>query len=177
MTKLLRFAESASSNIVLYSRFIWLNGSITLIRAETGRYDICDIVHFSKGDHLVFDLGNRLFRSQMNEVRAKLPVNSDLGQDRITILLSHPPPPSPKLPPYFSPTHNSFFNTSDSYQFEISGRLKLVSVPFSSLVLYIGHLEKRFPESIMQSSEMGQSYYDSQSLHRPISYYFLVSFG
>ena len=30
-TKLLRFAESASSNIVLYSRFIWLNGSITLI--------------------------------------------------------------------------------------------------------------------------------------------------
>ena len=47
------------------------------------------------------------------------------------------------------PTHNSFFNTSDSYQFEISGRLKLVSVPFSSLVLYIGHLEKSFPESIM----------------------------
>ena len=31
-TKLLRFAESASSNIVLYSLFIWLNGSITLIR-------------------------------------------------------------------------------------------------------------------------------------------------
>ena len=27
-------------NIVLYSRFIWLNGSITLIRAETERYDI-----------------------------------------------------------------------------------------------------------------------------------------
>ena len=38
-------AESASSNIVLYSRFIWLNGSITLIRAETERYDI---VRFSK---------------------------------------------------------------------------------------------------------------------------------
>ena len=33
--------------------------------------------------------------------------------------------------------------------FEISARLKLVSVPFSSLVLYIGHLEKSFPESIM----------------------------
>ena len=33
------------SNIVLYSRFIWLNGSITLIRAETERYDI---VRFSK---------------------------------------------------------------------------------------------------------------------------------
>ena len=32
-------------NIVLYCRFIWLNGSITLIRAETERYDI---VRFSK---------------------------------------------------------------------------------------------------------------------------------
>ena len=65
----------------------------------------------------------------------------ELDVDRITILTP--------LPPYFFPTHNSFFNTSDSYQFEISGRLKLVSVPFSSLVLYIGHLEKSFPESIM----------------------------
>ena len=37
--------SSASSNIVLYSRFIWLNGSITLFRAETERYDI---VRFSK---------------------------------------------------------------------------------------------------------------------------------
>ena len=33
--------------------------------------------------------------------------------------------------------------------FEISARLKRVSVPFSSLVLYIGHPEKSFPESIM----------------------------
>ena len=33
--------------------------------------------------------------------------------------------------------------------FEIGARLKLVSVPFSSLVLDIGHLEKSFPESIM----------------------------
>ena len=31
--------------IVKYSRFIWLNGSITLIWAETERYDI---VRFSK---------------------------------------------------------------------------------------------------------------------------------
>ena len=62
--------------------------------------------------------------------------------DRITILL-------PRPPPYFFPYHNSFFNTSDSYQFEISGRLKLVSMPFSSLVLNIGHFEKSFPESIM----------------------------
>ena len=38
-------SQTASSNIVLYSRFIWLNGSITLIRAETERYDI---VRFSK---------------------------------------------------------------------------------------------------------------------------------
>ena len=39
---LIRFAESASSNATLY---FWLNGSITLIRAETQRYDI---VRFSK---------------------------------------------------------------------------------------------------------------------------------
>ena len=54
----------------------------------------------------------------------------------------------PPLPIFF-PTHNSFFNTSDCYQFEISGRLSLVSVSFSSLFLYIGHLDKSFPESIM----------------------------
>ena len=36
---------AASSNIALYSRFIRSNGSITLIRAETERYDI---VRFSK---------------------------------------------------------------------------------------------------------------------------------
>ena len=62
-----------------------------------------------------------------------------------TELLSYSPAPLP----IFFPTHNSFFNTSDSYQFEISGRLKLVSMPFSSLVLNIGHFEKSFPESIM----------------------------
>ena len=45
VTKSWRSAESASSNIVLYSRFIWLNESMTLIRAETERYDI---VGFSK---------------------------------------------------------------------------------------------------------------------------------
>ena len=39
-TKLLWLAESASSNIVLYSHFTWLNRSMTLIRAETERYDI-----------------------------------------------------------------------------------------------------------------------------------------
>ena len=40
-----RFAEFTSSNIVLYFRFIWLNGTITQIRTETERYDI---VRFSK---------------------------------------------------------------------------------------------------------------------------------
>ena len=33
--------------------------------------------------------------------------------------------------------------------FEISARLKLLSVPFSSLYFVIGHLEKRFQERIM----------------------------
>ena len=33
--------------------------------------------------------------------------------------------------------------------FEISARLKLVSVPFGSLLLDIGHHEKIFPERIM----------------------------
>ena len=58
--------------------------------------------------------------------------------------------------------HNSLFNTSDSYQFEIqiSARLKLVSLPFSSLLLDIGHLEKKIPGEHHVSSEMGQSYYD-----------------
>ena len=47
---------------------------------------------------------------------------------RITIL----PPPPPSL--YFFVTHNSLFNTSDWQLFEISARLKLVSVQCSSLV-------------------------------------------
>ena len=34
-------------DIVLYSRFIWLNGSMSLIRAETERCDI-QVVGFSK---------------------------------------------------------------------------------------------------------------------------------
>ena len=47
------------------------------------------------------------------------------------------PPPRPYV---FVPTHNSLFNTIDSYP---------ASVPFSSLRLDIGHLEKSFLESIM----------------------------
>ena len=48
--------------IELYSRFIWLNGSITLIRAETERYDI---VRFSKGTTKSLPREQAL-RSQMN---------------------------------------------------------------------------------------------------------------
>ena len=59
-TTLTRFAETVSSNIVLYSRFIWLNRSITLIRAETERYDI---VHFLRGP-LSLWLRDQAFRSQ-----------------------------------------------------------------------------------------------------------------
>ena len=44
------------------------------------------------------------------------------------------PPPAPM---FFVPTHNSFFNISVTELFEISARLKLVSVPLSSLLLHI----------------------------------------
>ena len=55
--------------------------------------------------------------------------------DRITILY-------PSLPiSFFVPIHNSQL-------FEIKARLKLVSVPFSSLLLDISHLEKRFPRHV-----------------------------
>ena len=46
----------------------------------------------------------------------------------------YPPRPAPML---FVPTHNSFFNTSVTKLFKISARLKLVSVPLSSLLLHI----------------------------------------
>ena len=36
-TVLRAIRRSASSNIVLYFRFFWLKGSVTLIRAETER--------------------------------------------------------------------------------------------------------------------------------------------
>ena len=63
----------------------------------------------------------------------------EVDVDRITIL-----PPLPFFFPY-----PQFFVYHKWQLFEISARLKLVSVPFSSLVLDIGHLEKSFPESIM----------------------------
>ena len=47
-------------NIVLYSRFIWLNGSITLIQVETERYDI---VRFSKVTTKSLALGTGSYKS------------------------------------------------------------------------------------------------------------------
>ena len=64
-------------NIVLYSRFIWLNGSITLIRAETERYDI---VRFLRWPLSLWPREQAL-GSQMNQARATFQVNFDLGQD------------------------------------------------------------------------------------------------
>ena len=52
------------------------------------------------------------------------------------------PSPSSSLQFFFVLTLNSLFNTSDSYFSEISARLKFVLMPFSSLLLDIGHLEK-----------------------------------
>ena len=57
--KLIRFVESASSNIVLYSRFIWLNESMVLIRAETERYDI---VRFSGIVNILLSTPHRAFQ-------------------------------------------------------------------------------------------------------------------
>ena len=52
----------------------------------------------------------------------------------------------------------TFLSLTQVTVFEISALLKLVSVPFSKVYNFVtGHLEKRFPESIMQTSEMGQS--------------------
>ena len=46
------------------------------------------------------------------------------------------PPPAPSRPDvFFALTRNSFFNAGDTELFEISARLKLVSVPFSGLLL------------------------------------------
>ena len=49
-----------------------------------------------------------------------------------------------RLPPLFLPTILPVWQL-----FEISAYLKLVLVPFRSLLLDIGHLEKSFPDSIM----------------------------
>ena len=68
-----------------------------------------------------------------------------------TELLSYSPlPPSPSDRSFvFVPTHSSLFDIHKCQLFEISARLMLVSVSFSSLLLDAGHLEKSFPESII----------------------------
>ena len=66
-------------------------------------------------------------------------ISVEVSVDRITIL--------PALPIFSIPTILCL--TQAGQLFQNSARLKLVSVPFSSLVLDIGHLEKLFPESIM----------------------------
>ena len=60
-----------------YSCFTWLNGSITLIQAETERYDI---VHFSKVTTKSL-AREQASRSQIYQVREKLLVNFDPCQD------------------------------------------------------------------------------------------------
>ena len=70
-------AESASSNIVLYSRFNWLNGSITQIRAETERYDI---VSFSKVTTKSLASGTGPYLSNESG-ESKITGNFDQGQD------------------------------------------------------------------------------------------------
>ena len=65
-------------NVVLYSRLIWLNGFITLIRTETKRYDI---VRFSKVATKDFGLGNRLLGVKYFGRDQKLQVNFDSGQN------------------------------------------------------------------------------------------------
>ena len=62
-------------------------------------------------------------------------------------IITTPHYPAPPRPYVFALTHISLLDTSDSYSKSV--RLKLVSVPLSSLLLDIGHLEKSFPESIM----------------------------
>ena len=69
----------------IYSRFIWLNGSITLIRDETERYDI---VRFSKVTTKSLASGaGSLESNKLGE--AKLQVNFadfDSGQDFIFLV-------------------------------------------------------------------------------------------
>ena len=73
---------------------------------------------------------------------------------KFAYFLATPPPPSPSLPRgcVSVPSQNSLFNTSDSYWSQCAPKASLE--PFSSLYFVIGHLEKSFPESIMQSSQM-----------------------
>ena len=69
-----------------------------------------------------------------------LGICEEVDVDGITL---YPPPPF-----FLSlPTILSLIQVSEL--FETGAPLKLVSVPFSSLLLDIGHLEKSFPQSII----------------------------
>ena len=70
----------------------------------------------------------------------------------IRVLSSHSPPP-PSLEGVF-PSLPRILCLTQVTVIEASARLKLVLEPFSSLYFVIGHLEKSFPQSIMQSSQM-----------------------
>ena len=78
-TKLLRCADSASSNIVLYSCFIWLYQSIT--RSGLRQKDTIFFAFLRRP--LSLWPREQALRSQMNQARAKLPVNFDLGQELV----------------------------------------------------------------------------------------------
>ena len=93
----------------------------------------------------------------------------------IRVLSSHPPallPPSlegvfPSLPRILCLTQVTVI--------EASARLKLV---WSRLAVYISFIFRhKFPGEHHAKLSDGQNQYDSQSLHRPVSYRFLVSFG
>ena len=79
----------------------------------------------------------------------------EVAINRISPFFSNPAPPS--LPPSHFGVSFFFFLFSllptilcqETVLFEISARLKLVSVQFNSLHSVVGHLEKGFPESIM----------------------------
>ena len=68
----------------------------------------------------------------------------------------HHPPRS--APMFLVPTDNSFFNTSDTEFFEISARLKLVSVPFR-LFLYLAQPSPSLPRSSFAPYPIGVKFY------------------
>ena len=112
--------------------------------SQVGKHFFCNFTQLPLSNSLftvLFAMSFFFFASYM-----WLGICVEVDVDTITTLL-----PTPSISLYcFFPTHNSLFLTSDSACSKISARLKLVSVLLSSLLkLHIGHLEKRFPESII----------------------------
>ena len=73
---------------------------------------------------------------------------------KFAYFLATPPPPLPPSLEGVFPSLPRILCLTQVTVIEASARLKLVLAPFSSLYFVIGHLEKSFPESIMQSSQM-----------------------